>query len=113
MSGPIRTVTIALVVVYAAAVAYHSGLLVPSGTLTAAAIAEGLLGLVLVALLVGLIRSALAAYAIVLAGTLFGLSIVIARGLFGLDLAIHIVMLVGPGIGLALIRRERGAAPSA
>ena len=53
---------------------------------------------------------ALATYLIVLAGTLFGLTIVVLRGALGVDLWIHVAMLTGLLVGLALILRERGRA---
>ncbi len=101
--------TIVNALIYFGAAAYHTGLVVPGGLLGPASIAEGILGLVLVAALLRWIRSPLVAYAIAVAGTLFGLSIVIARGLLGVDLWIHIVMLAGLATGLALIftRREK------
>jgi hypothetical protein len=106
MSGTLRLVTIVNAVIYFAAATYHSGILGPGGALAAASIAEGLLGLVLVAGLVGLLAP-LVTYGIVLAGTLFGLSIVIARGLLGVDLWIHVVMLAGLAIGFGLIFARR------
>ena len=45
-----------------------------------------------------------------LAGTLFGLTIVVLRGALGVDLWIHVAMLTGLLVGLALILRERGRA---
>jgi hypothetical protein len=104
----LRLVTIVLALVYFGASAYHSGLIVPAGVLTAASIAEALLGLVLVATILGLIGARLA-YAVVLAGTLFGLTIVVLRGLLGVDLWIHIAMLAGLAIGLGLILTRRTA----
>jgi len=103
MSTPLRVLTALLALLYFGASLFHSGLVVRASILDAAAIPEALLGLVLVAGLVGLIRSAALTYGIVIAGTLFGLSIVIARGALGVDLAIHIAMLVGLGIGVTLI----------
>ena len=77
------------------------------GTLRVVAIPEALLGLVLVAGQVGLIRSALVTYLIIVAGTLFGLTIVVLRGALGVDLWIHLAMLAGLGLGLWLILRGR------
>src|SRR5438874_1325481 len=86
----------------------RSGVLVTAGALAPAAIAEALLGLVLVAGLLGWL-SPRVAYGIALAGTLFGLSIVVARGLLGVDLWIHILMLVGLALAFALIFVRRTA----
>jgi hypothetical protein len=110
MSGTLRVVTIVNALIYFGAATYHSGLLVSAGALAPASIAEALLGLVLVAALVGLVAPRIA-YAIVLAGTIFGLSIVVARGLLGVDLWIHVVMLLGLGVAFALLfaRRTRSA----
>ena len=83
-------------------------MLVPAGALSAAAIAEALLGLVLVVGLVGWL-SARVVYVIALAGTLFGLSIVVARGLLGVDLWIHVLMLVGLAVAFALLFTRRTA----
>src|SRR5207237_904010 len=79
-----RVVTAVSVLVYFAAAAYHSGLVVPAGALAPASIAEALLGLVLLVTLAGVLRPWIA-YVIVLAGTLFGLTIVVLRGLLGVD----------------------------
>ena len=108
MSGTLRAVTIVNVLIYFGAAAYHSGVLVPAGALAPAAIAEALLGVVLVVGLVGWL-SARVAYVIALAGTLFGLSIVVARGLLGVDLWIHVLMLAGLGIAFALLITRRAA----
>jgi len=108
VSGTLRAVTIVNALIYFGAAAYHSGALVPAGALAAAAIAEALLGLVLVVGLVGWV-SARIAYGIALAGTLFGLSIVVARGLLGVDLWIHVVMLAGLGVAFALLFTRRTA----
>ena len=113
MTGALRVVTALNAVLYFGASLFHSGTLVRGSALDAATIPEALLGLVLVAGLLGVIRSARLTYAIVIAGTLFGLGIVIARGALGVDLGIHIAMLVGLGIGVALIvtgRARRSAA---
>ena len=93
---------------YFGAAAYHSGLVIPAGALTAASIAEFLLGLVLVGALASLLPPRVA-YVIVLAGTLFGLTIVVARGLLGVDLWIHIAMLVGLAVAFALLFARRRA----
>lgn len=82
--------------------------MVPEGVSTPAAIAEAILGVVLVALLVGLIGSARVAYLIVLAGTLFGLTIIVLMRDFGIDLWIHVVMLVGLVAALVLDAAGRG-----
>jgi hypothetical protein len=108
VSGSLRAVTIVNVLIYFGAAAYHSGVLVPAGALSAAAIAEALIGLVLLAGLLGLL-AARAAYAIALAGTLFGLSIVLLRGLLGVDLWIHVLMLIGLAVGFALLFARRTA----
>jgi ABC-type Mn2+/Zn2+ transport system permease subunit len=105
MTGPLRAVTLVNAVLYFAASLFHSGLIVRDSALDAATIPEALLGLVLVAGLIGLIRSAMVTYVIVLAGTLLGLTIVLLRGSLGVDLWIHIVMLAGLGLGLWLILR--------
>lgn len=107
MSPTLRRLTILLALFYFLAAAYHTGLVLPAGALPPATIAEALLGLVLLAAGVGVIRSALIAYVLVMAGTLFGLAIVIARGLLGVDLAIHVVMLIGLATGLVLILSPR------
>jgi hypothetical protein len=108
VTSTLRAVTIVNVVTYFGAAAYHSGVLFPAGALAPAAIAEALLGLVLVAGLVGWL-SARVAYGIALAGTLFGLSIVVARGLLGVDLWIHVLMLVGLAVAFALLFSRRRA----
>ncbi|TMB79098.1 MAG: hypothetical protein E6J52_03340 [Chloroflexi bacterium] len=108
MTGPLGGLTAVLALLYFGASLFHSGIVVRGSVLDAATIPEALLGVVLVAGLVGLIRSALATYLIVLAGTLFGLTIVVLRG--GVDLWIHVAMLTGLLVGLALILRERGRA---
>jgi len=113
MTGPLRVVTALNAILYFGASLFHSGIVVHASILDAAAIPEALLGLVLVAGLLGLIRSARVAYAIVIVGTLFGLSIVIARGALGVDLWIHIAMLTGLGIGLTLILTGRRSRPAA
>ena len=108
MSGTLRLVTIVNAIIYFGAATYHSGVLVTAGALAPAAIAEALLGLVLVAGLLGWL-SPRVAYGIALAGTLFGLSIVVARGLLGVDLWIHVLMLVGLAAGFALLFARRTA----
>jgi hypothetical protein len=110
MSGPLGLLTALLAVLYFGASLFHSGIFVRASALDAATIPEAILGLVLVAGLIGLIRSALATYLIVLAGTLFGLTIVVLRGALGVDLWIHVAMLTGLLLGLALILRARGRA---
>ena len=108
MSGTLRVVTILNALIYFAAATYHSGLLVPAGSLAAASIAEGLLGLVLVGSLAGWLSPRIA-YVIVLAGTLFGLTIVVLRGLLGVDLWIHVVMLAGLAVAFGLLFTRRSA----
>ena len=108
MTGTLRAVTIVNVLIYFGAAAYHSGALVPAGALGAAAIAEALLGLVLVGSLVGWVSPRIA-YVIALAGTLFGLTIVVLRGLLGVDLWIHVVMLAGLAVAFALLFTRRSA----
>src|SRR5207302_9456771 len=110
MSGTLRLVTIVNALIYFGAAPDHSGVLVTAGALAPAAIAEALLGLVLVAGLLGWL-SPRVAYGIALAGTLFGLSIVVARGLLGVDLWIHVLMLVGLAVAFALIFVRRAARP--
>ena len=110
MTGPLGGLTAVLALLYFGASLFHSGIVVRGSVLDAATIPEALLGVVLVAGLVGLIRSAIATYLIVLAGTLFGLTIVVLRGALGVDLWIHVAMLTGLLVGLALILRERGRA---
>ena len=108
MSGTLRVVTVLNALIYFAAATYHSGVLVPAGALAPASIAEALLGLVLVVALVGWLSPRIA-YAIVLAGTIFGLTIVVLRGLLGVDLWIHVVMLAGLAVGFALLFTRRTA----
>jgi hypothetical protein len=108
VSGTLRALTIVNALIYFGAATYHSGVLVAAGALTPASIAEALLGLVLVVALVGWLSPRFA-YAIVLAGTLFGLSIVVARGLLGVDLWIHVAMLAGLGVAFALLFTRRTA----
>jgi len=108
MSRTLRLVTIVDALIYFGAATYHSGVVVTAGALAPAAIVEALLGLVLVAGLVGWL-SPRVAYGIALAGTLFGLSIVVARGLLGVDLWIHVLMLVGLAVAFALIFVRRTA----
>jgi hypothetical protein len=110
MTGPLRVVTAANTLVYFAAATYHSGLVIPAGVLGAASIAEALLGLVLLLALFGVLPPWLA-YAIALAGTLFGLTIVVLRGLGGVDLWVHVVMLAGLAIAFLLLFARR-ASPS-
>jgi hypothetical protein len=105
MTGPLRIVTAINVVLFLGASLFHSGLIVRGSVLDAATIPEALLGLVMLAGLVGAIRSLRLVYGIVLAGTLFGLAIVVARGALGVDLWIHIAMLAGLALGLWLIFR--------
>ncbi len=109
MSGTLRVVTAANMLVYFAAAAYHSGLFVPAGALAPASIAEALLGLVLLVTLAGVLRPWIA-YVIVLAGTLFGLTIVVLRGLLGVDFWIHVVMLAGLGVAFWLLFARRTTA---
>jgi len=101
-------VTIVNALIYFGAAIYHSGVLVAAGALAPAGIAEALLGLVLVVALVGWLSPQIA-YAIVLAGTIFGLTIVVLRGLLGVDLWIHVVMLAGLAVGFALLFTRRTA----
>jgi len=108
MSGILRAVTIVNALIYFGAATYHSGVLVAAGALAPASIAEALLGVVLVVALVGWLSPRIA-YAIVLAGTIFGLTIVILRGLVGVDLWIHVVMLAGLAVGFALLFTRRTA----
>ncbi len=108
MSGTLRVVTVLNALIYFAAATYHSGVLVPAGALAPASIAEALLGLVLVVALVGWLSPRIA-YAIVLAGTIFGLTIVVLRGLLGVDLWIHVVMLAGLAVGFTLLFTRRTA----
>jgi len=108
MSGILRAVTIVNALIYFGAATYHSGVLVAAGALAPASIAEALLGVVLVVALVGWLSPRIA-YAIVLAGTIFGLTIVILRGLLGVDLWIHVVMLAGLAVGFALLFTRRTA----
>jgi hypothetical protein len=108
MTPSLRVLTVLLVLVYFFAAAVHAGLLpAVGGPLGFAPVVEAALGVVMLATLAGLIRSALTGYAIAAAGTLFGFAIVLARGLGGFDLGAHLVMLVGVGIGFALIRAQR------
>ena len=108
MSGTLRVVTIVNALIYFGAATYHSGVLVAAGALAPASIAEALLGGVLMVALVGWLSPRIA-YAIVLAGTLFGLTIVILRGLLGVDLWIHVLMLAGLAVGFALLFTRRTA----
>ena len=104
----LRLVTIVNALIYFGAATYHSGVLVAAGALAPASIAEALLGVVLVVALVGWLSPRIA-YAIVLAGTLFGLTIVILRGLLGVDLWIHVLMLAGLAVGFAVLFSRRRA----
>ena len=108
MGGTLRVVTALNALIYLAAATYHSGVLVPAGALAAASIAEALLGLVLVAALVGWLSPRIG-YVIALAGTLFGLTIVVLRGLLGVDLWIHVVMLAGLAVAFGLLFTRRSA----
>jgi hypothetical protein len=108
MGGMLRVVTIVNALIYFGAATYHSGMLVAAGALAPASIAEALLGLVLVAALVGWLSPRIA-YPIVLVGTLFGLTIVVLRGLLGVDLWIHVVMLAGLAAAFALLFTRRTA----
>jgi len=108
VTGTLRILTIVNAVIYFSAAAYPSGVIVASGALAPASIAEALLGLVLVAALAGLVSARLA-YIVVLTGTVFGLSIVVVRGLLGVDLWIHIVMLVGLSLAFVLVFARRRA----
>jgi hypothetical protein len=111
MGGALRVVTIVNALIYFIAATYHSGVLIAAGALAPASIAEALLGLVLVTALIGLVSPRIA-YAIVLAGTLFGLSIVVARGLLGVDLWIHVVMLAGLFAAFGLLFARRSTRPT-
>ena len=104
----LRLVTIVNALIYFGAATYHSGVLVAAGALAPASIAEALLGVVLVVALVGWLSPRIA-YAIVLAGTIFGLTIVILRGLLGVDLWIHVLMLAGLAVGFAVLFSRRTA----
>src|SRR5438876_9749911 len=108
MSGMLRLVTIVNALIYFGAATYHSGVPVAAGALAPASIAEALLGVVLVVALVGWLSPRIA-YAIVLAGTIFGLTIVILRGLVGVDLLIHVVILAGLAVGFAVLFSRRRA----
>jgi ABC-type Mn2+/Zn2+ transport system permease subunit len=112
MTGYPRGVTILNAVLYFGASLFHTGI-VTGARLDGATIPEAILGCVLVAGLLGLIRSARLTYAIVIAGTLFGLAIVIASGAPAVDRWIHVAMLTGLGIGLALILWNRTPTTSA
>jgi hypothetical protein len=112
MTGLLRAVTLVNVVLYFGASLFHSGI-ITGGRFDGATIPEAILGLILVAGLLGLIRSARLTYAIVIAGTLLGLAIVIVSGAPSVDRWIHIAMLTGLGIGLALIRWNRTTTESA
>jgi hypothetical protein len=109
MSGLLRSVTVANAILYFGASLFHSGA-ITRGPFDAATIPEAILGLILVAGALGLVRSARLTYAIVIAVTLLGLGIVIATGAPSVDLWIHIAMFTGLGMGLALILRSRGNA---
>jgi hypothetical protein len=111
MSGTLRVVTIVNALIYFGAATYHSGLLVAAGASAPATIAEALLGLVLVAALVGVL-SPWVAYGITLAGTLLGLSIILAVGDFGVDLWIHVIMFAGLAVAFALLVSARRAGRS-
>ena len=108
MSGPLRGITAVAVLVYFFAAAAHSGLVGAlsevTAPITAAAIVEAILGLVLLEALLFPVTARMACTAALL-GTLFGLAIVIVRGLGGFDLGIHFVMLALLASGFAFIFR--------
>ena len=114
-------VTAANAFLYLAAATSHAGVTIPLGTMTlgfpqpspAAAIAEGLIGVVLAVTAALLLRGSSlrrvwAAYVFALVGTLLGLSIILATRTGGPDLWIHFVMLAGLAGGFALLARSRG-----
>ncbi|MGH2472795.1 MAG: hypothetical protein ACRDG6_10385 [Candidatus Limnocylindria bacterium] len=77
MTGTLRIVTSVNALIYFAAAIYHSGVLSAAGASAPAAIAEALLGLVLVAALMGVL-SPWSAYGVAFAGTLLGLAVAFA-----------------------------------
>jgi hypothetical protein len=106
MTGQLRLVSIAIALFYFGVSIYHFW---RASGIEPAVIAEAILGLVMTAGVVGLIRSPVVTYVLMLAGTLFGLTIVtLVGGPFTVDFWIHIVMLAGLALGFALILGPRG-----
>lgn len=114
-------VTTVNALLYLAASLLHTGVTLPLGSLVIgfpapsppASIAEGLIGVVLLAAAVTLFRAGpfrfvWGAYIFALAGTLLGLSIIIATRTGGPDLWIHFFMLAGLAAGFALLAGARG-----
>src|SRR5436309_14171007 len=105
----LRTVTLLAALVYFFAAAAHAGQIPITGPIPSAAVVETILGVVLVAALVGSL-SPRVAYGMALIGTLFGLGIVLLRGLGGFDLGVHFVMLALLGTGFVLMLGWRSGA---
>ena len=106
MSSQLRAVSIAVAIFYFSVATYH---FIRAGGIEPAVIAETILGLVMTAGILGIIRSPLATYVLMLAGTLFGLTIVtLIGGPFTVDFWIHIVMLAGIALGFLIIQSARG-----
>jgi hypothetical protein len=117
----LAAVTTVNALLYLMASLLHTGVTIPLGSLLIgfpapsqpAAIAEGLVGLVLSVAAVtlfraGSIRLVWGAYVFALAGTLLGLSIIVATRTGGPDLWIHFFMLAGLAAGFALLVAARG-----
>jgi hypothetical protein len=117
----LAAVTTVNALLYLMASLLHTGVTIPLGSLLIgfpgpsqpAAIAEGLIGLVLSVAAVtlfraGSIRLVWGAYVFALAGTLLGLSIIVATRTGGPDLWIHLFMLAGLAAGFALLVAARG-----
>jgi hypothetical protein len=112
----LRLLTAANAALYIGASILHMGVKVPLGFVTLgfpapsqpAAIAEGIIGVVLAAASLALFAGAAlgwawGAYVFALAGTLLGLTILLMLQVGGWDLWIHFVMLAGLGAGFALL----------
>jgi len=102
VSASLRGVSVIAALVYFFAASAHAGLITVTGPITAAAIVEAILGLVLAAAAIGWLSPRLA-YPVALVGTLFGLAIVLLRGLGGFDIGIHFVMLAILAVGFGLL----------
>jgi hypothetical protein len=106
MTGQLRVVSIAIALYYFGVAIYHFW---RASGIEPAVIAETILGLVMTAGVIGLIRSPLVTYVLMLLGTLFGFVIVtLVGGPFTVDFGIHVVMLAGLALGFAFILGTRG-----
>ena len=107
MSSRLRAITIVVALLYFAASLFHAGV-INGRTLPGAVIPEAVLGAVLLVVAI-LRRWAIAAYVIVLLGTIFGFTIVLPGGLADIDVQIHLAMFAGLAVCFAVWAWERRA----